>query len=331
MPLSNRQEFQLFGIFGFPLAHTLSPVMQEAACRDLHLKAFYLPFEIDRREFRDLMRSSKNILLDGFNVTVPYKEDILGFLDELSPSAKAIGAVNTVVRKGNKWTGFNTDELGFITSLEREGKFRSRGKEILILGAGGSARAVAYGLARCGVKKIVLANRTIAKARKIAMEYQKLFPRVEFKVIPLQSLSVVANSPKAGEAISKPGLLRPFLGKGRLKESLLVLTPVASGLRRRKVPPRNDHGIDLVVNATSVGLRPSDPTLVPPKLFHKKALFVDLIYNPRQTEFLRLAKKSGHRTLNGLGMLVYQGAEAFRLWTGRKAPVKVMKEALIKQ
>lgn len=283
MPLSNRQEFQLFGIFGFPLAHTLSPVMQEAAFRDLHLKAFYLPFEIDRREFRDLMRSSKNLLLDGFNVTVPYKEDILGFLDELSAPAKAIGAVNTVVRKGNKWAGFNTDELGFITSLEKEGKFRSRGKEVLILGAGGSARAVAYGLAGCGVKKIVLANRTIAKAREIAAEYQKLFPRVEFYAASLQ-----------GGNITNPG-------------------------------------IDLVVNATSVGLRPSDPTLVSPKMFHKKTLFVDLIYNPRQTEFLRLAKKTGHRTLNGLGMLVYQGAEAFRLWTGRKAPIKVMKEALTKQ
>ncbi len=279
MPLSNRQEFQLFGMFGFPLAHTLSPTMQEAAFRHLHIKAFYLPFEVDPQEFCALMRRSQDLLLNGFNVTVPYKEEILKYLDEINPSAKAIGAVNTVVRKGKKWVGFNTDELGFVTSLEKEARFQPRGRNVLILGAGGSARAVAYGLAKCGAKKIILANRTVQKAQKIASEYRRLFSKVAFEVAP---------SPRA-------------------------VNPI---------------GIDLVVNATSVGLRPGDQTLILPKLFHKKALFVDLIY--KSTEFLRSAKNSGHRTLNGLGMLVYQGAEAFRLWTGRKAPIDVMKKAIVK-
>ena len=273
------QTFRLYGIFGFPLAHTLSPVMQEAALRSLGLKAFYLPFAVKPEEFRSLMQRRKDLLLDGFNVTVPYKEEVLRYVDELSPSARAIGAVNTVVRRGKKWVGFNTDEPGFTLSLEREGKFRSRGKQTLILGAGGSARAVAYGLARRGASRIFIVNRTLGRAKKMISEYEKLFPRVKF----------LANTDCDNE---------------------------------------NLKNADLIVNATSVGLKSEDPSLVRPGDFPKKTLFVDLIYNPAETKFLRLARQSGHRALNGLEMLVYQGAEAFRLWTGKKAPVEVMRAAV---
>ncbi len=273
------QTFRLYGIFGFPLAHTLSPVMQEAAFRRVGLKAFYLPFAVKPEEFRSLIRRRKDLLLNGFNVTVPYKEEVLRYLDDLSPSARAIGAVNTVVRRGKKWLGFNTDESGFILSLEREGKFKPRGKKILILGAGGSARAVAYGLAWRGASRIFIVNRTFGRAEKMISEYKKLFPRVKFS----------ANTDCDNE---------------------------------------NLKNADLVVNATSVGLRSEDPLLVRPGDFPKKTLFVDLIYNPAETKFLRLARQSGHRALNGLGMLVYQGAQAFRLWTGKKAPVEVMRAAI---
>ena len=269
------QSFRLYGIFGFPLTHTLSPAMQEAAFRALGWKAFYLPFEVRPGEFRRLMHGAKDLLLDGFNVTVPYKEEVLRYLDGLSPAARAIGAVNTVVRKGSKWAGFNTDETGFILSLESGGKFHPRGKEVLILGAGGSARAVAYGLARKGARRITIVNRTAARAKKIVSEYKRLFPKTEWEC-------------RAGET----------------------------------------QEIDLVVNATSVGLKPGAPSLILPRDFPKKAFFVDLIYNPSETPFLRLARKTGHRTLNGLGMLVCQGAEAFRLWTSRKAPVEVMRRAI---
>lgn len=274
-----RPAFGLYGIFGFPLGYTLSPVMQEAAFRALGLKAFYLPFEVRWEEFRRLMRERSRLLLDGFNVTVPYKEEVLRYLDGLSPSARAIGAVNTVVRKGRRWIGFNTDEIGFGTSLQKEGKFEPRAKQVLILGAGGSARAVAYALARRGARRIVIENRTPSRAKKIVLRYRKLFPKVEWEIAKI--------------------------GKGAVPEST-----------------------DLVVNVTSVGLRPRDPSLASPAGFPEKTLFVDLIYNPRETRFLRLARESGHRTLNGLGMLVYQGAEAFRLWTGRKAPVKMMLQVM---
>ena len=266
---------KLYGIFGFPLGHTLSPALQEAAFRALGLKAFYLSFEVRREEFLRLMRRRKNLVLDGFNVTVPYKEEVLRFLDGVSPEARAIGAVNTVLRKGSRWMGFNTDSRGFTASLEKDAKFRAAGKKILILGAGGSARAAAYALAQKGAKIISIANRTPARAEKIRMQYRRLFPQVEWR-----------NS--------------------NLAEA------------------------DLVVNATSVGLRKGDRSLVRPRDFlNRRALFVDLIYKPAETRFLREARLAGHPTLNGLGMLLYQGAEAFRLWTGLKAPLEVMQKTLI--
>ncbi len=274
---SGGRPFLLYGIFGFPLGHTLSPGMQERAFRALGLKAFYLPFEVRRNAFNRLMRRLPNLLLDGFNVTVPYKERVVRWLDRVEPSARAIGAVNTVVRRGSGWRGFNTDWLGFLHSLEKEGRFEPRGKNILILGAGGSARAVAYALARRGARTISIANRTKSRAERMVKEFRKVFPRVEFHCDSL----------------------------GRLPSD-----------------------IDLVVNATSVGLGRGEAPLIRPKNFPRRTLFYDLIYNPGETRLIREARRSGRRALNGLGMLLYQGAEAFRLWTGRKAPVSVMRQEL---
>ena len=282
MRAKTNQDFKLYGIFGFPLGHTLSPVMHEAAFRKLSIKAFYLPFEVRREDFRRLMKKRARLLLDGFNVTVPYKEEALRWLDKVSPAARAIGAVNTAVRKGKRWYGFNTDSFGFITSLEKDGEFGPRGKRALILGAGGSARAVVYALAKRGIRQITIVNRTRARAKKIAIQYERLFPRVSFLTKDL----------KAG------------------------------------CEDKGSREVDLVVNATSVGLRPGDRSLISSGEFPKKTLFVDLIYRPTETRLLRLARQSGHRTLNGLGMLVYQGTEAFRLWTGRRAPVDVMRAAI---
>jgi len=250
--------------------------MQEAAFQAVGLKAFYLPFEVSAPEFRRLMRGRRRLSLDGFNVTVPYKETVLPYLDGLNSSARAIGAVNTVVRKGGRWIGFNTDQDGFIRSLEEEARFRIRGKRVLILGAGGSARAIAYALASRGAGSITIANRTPARGRRIVSHYRRLFPRMDWKSISLK------EGGQKGEA-------------------------------------------DLVVNATSIGLKPGDPALIRSDRFPKKTFFADLVYKPEETAFLRQARKSGHRTMNGIGMLIHQGAEAFRLWTGKRAPLKVMR------
>jgi len=279
--------FQLYGIFGCPLSHTLSPAMHEAAFRKFGIEAHYIVLELIPAAFKKLMSRSAKISLSGFNVTVPYKEVVMKYLDEVRPEARAIGAVNTVYRKGTKWVGTNTDMEGFLLALMKDGGFRPSGKRALILGAGGAARAVIYGLSREGIREVVIADCFPEKARKILADMKKLFPRVIYH-------AAVAGTPEVKEALQKA---------------------------------------DVIMNATPLGLKPQDPLVVPaawiPRAGAGKKFFMDLIYNPAMTPFLKIAKKKGHRTLNGLGMLLYQGARALEYWTGRRAPVDVMRQALL--
>ncbi|OGW82776.1 MAG: shikimate dehydrogenase [Omnitrophica bacterium GWA2_52_8] len=281
----NSKNPRLFGIFGNPLAHTLSPAMQEAAFRQIGWKAHCLVFELGPRDFRKAMARLPRFPVEGFNLTVPYKQAVIPYLAALTPEARAVGAVNTVFQKGGRWIGANTDVYGFLTSLQKEGKFKPRGKKILVLGAGGASRAVIYGLASRGARKIRIAARRKGRAAMIARDFRKVFPKIDFEILegPFEKL-------------------KPAFGDS-----------------------------DLVVNATSVGLKKKGPVLVPEKVIPgagKKILFFDLIYDPFPTLFLKAAAKKGHRILGGLGMLLFQGGKAFEYWSGKKAPVEKMRQAL---
>jgi shikimate dehydrogenase len=261
--------------------------MHEAAFRKLGIDANYIVLELIPAAFKKLMNQSSRLSLSGFNVTVPFKETVMKYLDRVRPEARAIGAVNTVFKQGKRWVGTNTDMEGFLLTLTRDGEFRPSGKKAVILGAGGAARAVVYGLSREGVREILIADCFPQKARKIANDMRKLFRQVGYH-------AVAAGTPEVKEALQEA---------------------------------------DIVINATPVGLKPQDPAVVPegwvPRGGAKKVFFMDLIYNPSMTPFLKVAKKKGHKTLNGLGMLLYQGARALEYWTGRKAPVDVMRQALL--
>ena len=277
--------FKLYGVFGYPLQHTLSPAMHQAGFEKLGLRNFYLPLELDPNHFRKLMLRKKDLLLEGFNLTIPHKQRVMPYLDSVSREARMIGAVNTVVRKANRWYGENTDAYGFLKSLIEEAHWKSRGKSILILGAGGAARACVYALCRDGAKKVFILNRTVSKAKQLAGFFKRQFRGVQFEVYPLV-----------------PGRIRQLLAS-----------------------------VDLVVHTTSLGLKSSDSPLVRKNYFPKakgNRVAVDLIYNPPVTPFLRSARQAGWKTLNGLGMLLHQGARSFELWTGKKAPVEVMRKAL---
>ncbi len=284
---SQGKSFELYGIFGHPLSHTLSPAMHEAAFRELGIDASYIVLELIPAAFRKLMNRSSELSLSGFNVTVPYKETVMSYLDEVRPEARAIGAVNTVFRRGTRWIGANTDMEGFLMALTKDGGFRPFGKNAVILGAGGAARAVVYGLSREGIREILIADCLPEKARKIVQNMRRFFPRVIYRAVPA--------------------------GVSEVKEAL--------------------QKADVIINATPLGLKPKDPEVVPgswvPGVGVKKKFFMDLIYNPVLTPFLKAAQKRGYKTLNGLGMLLYQGARALEYWTGRKAPVAVMRQALL--
>lgn len=282
MRAPGESDLKIYGLFGYPLAHTVSPAMQDAALDFYGMKAIYFAFEKSAEKFQYLMKHLKSLQLEGFNVTVPFKEIVIPYLDRLDSMARKIGAVNTVKKQGKKWIGFNTDYQGFLEGLKKA-RFHAKGKNAVILGAGGASRAVCFGLAHAGIRRLTILDVIEKKAVDIVRSYRKFYPAVEWKVQPM-----------------KDEFLEPAL-----KEA------------------------DLLVNATPIGLHENDPLIVSKAFFPKKRILVyDLIYKPRETPLLKLAKKLGHSVVNGETMLVMQGAKAFEIWTNKKAPVEVMRKAM---
>jgi shikimate dehydrogenase len=255
---------RLTGLFGYPVSHTISPQMHNAGFRHLGLDVIYLPFSVHPKNLGDAIKSLSALGFIGINVTIPHKQTVMKYLDVITPSAKMIGAVNTILVKGKKLIGYNTDGIGFVRSLKGYGL---RGKTMFLLGAGGAGRAVAIQSTLSGLKRIFIADKLIARAKDLARKCR----------------GIVASNVKEA-----------------LEES------------------------DIIVNATPVGLHPDDPISIPAEWIPKGRLVYDLIYNPKKTKLLKEVK--GCRTVNGLGMLLYQGASSFEIWTGKRAPVNVMRK-----
>lgn len=264
---------RLLYLLGYPVAHSLSPAIQNAALRAKGLSLEYrlmlvTPEELERRvcELRDLS-------VVGFNVTIPHKVAVIPLLDDLDETASAVGAVNTVVNNGGRLTGYNTDCLASTRVLSEAYGNLTRSR-VAIIGAGGAARAVASGLASCAEWIAVLA-RDVSKAKLLAKEVEGL------------------GSEVCGASI---------------------------GEAKKIVSSAN-----ILVNATPVGMHPNlDASPIEPAALHSGLLVFDLVYNPVRTRLIREAEAVGARTVGGLSMLVYQGAEAFRLWTGNVAPEELM-------
>lgn len=269
---------QIVGVIGWPIEHSVSPAMHNAAFRALGLDWCYLPFAVPPAHVADALAGVRGLGLRGINVTVPHKQAVSALVDELTPEARAIGAVNTVLVRGERLVGHNTDAAGFLRAL-REAGFAPEGCSALVLGAGGAARAAVYALARVGAR-VVLLNRTSQRADALVAD------------------------------------LRAVVKGARLE---------AGGLDAQTAQQEASR-CQLVVNATSLGMWPQVETSPWPEevAFPAGVLLFDLVYNPRQTRFVRLARESGARAVDGLRMLVHQGAEAFALWTGAAPPVEIM-------
>ncbi len=179
---------QLVGIFGYPLAHSISPAFQQAAFDYYSLDARYEAWPVPPERLGEEVRKLRGQNYLGGNVTVPHKERVREFLDEVDALAMSIGAVNTIVREGERLVGYNTDAYGFTRSLREMGGFDPRGKRALILGAGGAARAAVFGLAREGVGSLVIANRTVSRAEALAGEVSRLIPSV--RAVSLDSVNL---------------------------------------------------------------------------------------------------------------------------------------------
>jgi shikimate dehydrogenase len=278
--LAIRGSTQIVGVIGWPIAHSVSPPMQNAALRHLGLDWCYVPLPVRPDHLPAAISGLRALGLRGINATVPHKLALLDLVDELTPAARAIGAVNTVVVGSEALLGHNTDAAGFIRDLREQG-FDSQGCRALVLGAGGAARAVVYALASVGAD-VVVVNRTTDKAELLAHDMAQ----------------------RTG---------------GHVRAVALTTAALAE----------EGACAQLVVNTTPLGMWPhvADSPWPEGLAFPSNALCYDLIYNPRQTRLWQQAQQSGARAVDGLGMLVHQGAEALELWTGREAPIAVMRAA----
>lgn len=275
---------KLYGIFGHPISHSFSPVMHNAAFAELGLNCVYVAFDILPENLSKAVDSIRELSIQGINVTIPHKQDIMNFMDEISDAAQYTGAVNTVKNTDGKLLGHNTDVGGFLKDLEVELGITAFGDiSACLIGAGGAARAVLSGLCMKGIKRIVIANRTKAKASELASYFSDRFSETEFDVVGLDEEAELASI---------------------LSES------------------------SLLINSSSAGMTGHDPLNINLDSMPAGSYVYDLVYNPTETELVRQAISLGYNACTGLGMLLYQGAESFELWTGQKAPIGVMKQAL---
>ena len=276
------------GVFGDPVAHSLSPQMQNAALKHCQIDMQYVRFQIAPDELREALKLIRDLKFVGVNLTVPHKIAALKLVDDLEESAKSIGAVNAVKNNG-KLHGLNTDGKGFARAIREEFVVDLRDLRVMILGAGGAARAIAMQCAKENCERLVIANRTFEKAKKLADELRDLFagPRVLGPVARLQAIAW---------------------------EESAFRFQIAN--------------VDLIVNATPLGLNRSDPSPIPSRLLAPHLMIYDTVYSERRTPFISAAIEAGARAANGLSMLLHQGALAFEIWFGREAPIDAMRAAL---
>ncbi len=276
-------ETKLVGLMGYPVEHSLSPKMHNAAFAVSDLQFIYIPFSVLPEDLGPAIRSLIPLGIVGVNLTIPHKERVLPFLDEISPEARAVGAVNTVVNRHGKLTGHNTDGVGFQNALI-EFDYQVSGKHAIVLGAGGAARSIVHVLAaQCA--SVTVVNRSPERAQELVSSVQQVFPES------------VLNWLSLDDAV-------------KLKEALIRS--------------------EVVINTTSVGMHPHVDVDAPvnPEVISSDSIVIDLIYNPVETKLLRESRIRGARTMNGLPMLVHQGAESFRIWTGCKPLISEMYSAV---
>lgn len=285
-------KYYSLGLTGYPLHHSLSPRIHSAALRNLGLEGDYRLYPVeDAGRLRDLINLMREDNLQGLNVTIPYKNSILPMLDQLTATARTIGAVNTIYSRDEQIVGDNTDAAGFLADLDRLGWSQNNGKDkaALVLGAGGSAQAVVYALAQAGWK-ITIAARRQEQAQGL-VETTRAYLEHE-------------------TAIEKKQLIPIHLDR----DSLSKLYPLP----------------DVIINTTPVGMFPQeDESIWPSDLeFPHSGAIYDLVYNPAETALIKAAKDNGLNATNGLGMLVEQAALSFEIWTGLEAPRDVMRQAV---
>jgi len=273
----------VYAVIGDPIEHSLSPVIQNAAFNALNINCVYTAFRVKNTDVANALKGMQSLGVLGLNVTMPHKEAVIAHLDWVDEAAKFLKSVNTIHNKDGKLLGYSTDGTGALKALKENGA-NPYGKKVLILGAGGAARAITYSLIQ-EANELVVLNRTVSEAKMLSE----------------------ALKCKFGKKIST-GSLSPKIIKEKINDA------------------------DILLNATSVGMKPNtNQSLIPPNNLNPDLTVMDIVYNPCETQLIKDAKAIGARAINGLETLIYQGAAAFEIWTGQQAPVQTMREAILEQ
>jgi len=278
------------GVFGDPVAHSLSPQMQNTALHDCGIDMQYARFHIRSNELRSALRLLRELNFVGINVTVPHKIASFTQVDETDESATRPRAVNTIRVSDGKLVGSNTDGQGFLRAIRTEFSIDLRDLRVMIIGAGGgTGRAIAWQCALENCERLVLVNRTLEKANVLVEQLRPFF--------------------------SGPRVLGP--------SARLEAVPWDESAMRMQLAD-----IDLIVNSTPLGMNPSDPAPVAARLIAPHHIVFDCVYGLSKTALVRAAEEAGARGANALSMLLYQGALSFSIWFNREAPINMMRAAL---
>ena len=271
---------KVVGLIGEPVEHSFSPPMHNEAFKTLGLDYVYVPFNVSPDNLKSAIEGANSLNIQGLNVTIPHKINVINYLKELDPIAELIGAVNTIDFKNLK--GYNTDGIGCIRAIEEVTKIKD--KNIVVAGAGGAARAIVFYLAKYGAEEVNILNRNLKKAENLAND--------------LLASNLISN-----------------VNSSDISEISKCISDA-----------------DILIDTTPIGMQPnvSDEPIVKAADIHEELVVNDIVYNPNETVLLKEAIKANAKVVYGIKMLLYQGAESFKIWTGREAPIDVM-EAKLKE
>ena len=311
---------ELIGLMAYPIRHSSSPAMQNEAFAKLGYDYAYLAFEVGADEIEDAVKAIRTLKMRGSNVSMPNKTLVGQYLDELSPAAEMCGAVNTIVNDHGHLTGHITDGIGYMQSL-KDNDIDVIGKKMTIAGAGGAATAIEIQAALDGVKEMSIFNIK-----------DKFYSRGE-EIVDL--INKNTNCKATMNDLADHDLIKDKFWANaeetvkKIRENTDCIVNLYDLDDKDKLREEIADSY-LFAQATGVGMKPLEgQTVVPDETYFRPDLIVtDTVYAPRETETLRLAKKAGCKTMNGLGMMLFQGDAAFHLWTGKHMPIDHMKEVL---
>ena len=291
---------KVMGVIGNPIEHSFSPVIFNAAFMAKKMDYVYVPFKVEEHNLKKAISGAKAFDIKGLNVTIPYKQKVINELDKFDIMINLIGAVNTIDFNDGIAKGYNTDCVGIIRSIEEVSDLKN--KNVVIVGAGGAARAITFQLAIKKVNNLIIINRNSKKA-KLLIHDIKTFLSTDF----------TDNSKLDDITIDFPytDLNFDFGGLNDLKKSL--------------------SNADILIDTTPIGMYPNidDIPIATDDIMHSDLIVNDIVYNPIETSLLKEGRKVNATCISGIKMLIYQGAENFKIWTGEEAPIDIMEKAAL--